>query len=326
MSLERICGPVRKELAAVEEQLLQVAQSENPVISEAVSGILRAGGKRLRPTLLLTAAKACGHNGQRAVRLAAAVELVHTASLIHDDVIDNADVRRGVPTVNSRWGNKVSVLVGDHLYSKVIGILAEDGDPAVMQCVAAAAGRMTDSETTQALSRANAGLTEAEYLSIIAGKTASLMSCSCRVGGMMGAVRDGQVEILGDYGANLVMAFQITDDLLDVTGEDETLGKSPGNDIREGSLSLPFIHAMGVAKAKDRRWMVDAFRCGQVNDEALARMRSMVSEYGGIAYSLQKARQYGRACKEGLRSLEESECRTSLAMLADYVVQRACQA
>ena len=140
----------------------------------------------------------------------------------------------------------------------------------------------------------------------------------------MGQVADGQVGILGDYGLDLGMAFQITDDLLDLTGQKETLGKPLGNDIREGRLTLPFIHAMRVAGEKDRRWMADAFRGGQTDGDALSRMRSMVEEYGGVEYSLEKAKEYGGACKGALRSLQESESRTSLTMLADYVVERVC--
>ena len=323
MGLEDIYRPVREELAVVEELLRERSQSENKAISDAVCEILSAGGKRLRPALLLIAAKACSHTGQRAIKLATAIELIHTASLVHDDVLDHANVRRGRPTINSRWGNKVSVLAGDHLYSKAVGILAEDGDPAVMHSVSVAVCEMTDSETTQAFCRGDVNMTETKYLAIISGKTASLISCSCRIGATAGGAASGQADILGDYGRGLGMAFQITDDLLDVSGGKERLGKPLGNDILQGSLTLPFIHAMDVADDKDREWMADAFRSGQIDDGTLARMRNMVVKYGGVEYSLAMAKEYGRVCKEGLKSLEESTSRTSLAMLTDSVVRRA---
>ena len=182
---------------------------------------------------------------------------------------------------------------------------------------------MTDGEMRQTLCRNDVGVTEEKYLSIIAGKTAALISCSCRVGAMLGENRNGETDILADYGLNLGMAFQITDDLLDLTGEEKKLGKPVGNDIREGRLTLPFIHAISAANEKDRQWMKDVFRAGQISGSALARIKSMVQECGGIQYSFDKARQYGRACKERLRSLKESQPRNALALLADYVVDRA---
>ncbi len=324
MTLQEIFRPVRDELAIVERRLVEPSEPENKVVSQVVSQVLNAGGKRLRPALLLIAAKACDCTGERVIKLATAVELIHTASLIHDDVIDSADLRRGAPTVNSRWGNEISVLVGDHLYAKAVGIVAEDGGEEVMRTVTAAVSKMTAGEMAQTLRRHDVDVTEEEYLSIIAGKTASLIHCSCRVGAAVSESGNGLVDILSDYGVNLGMAFQITDDLLDLTGQKESLGKPLGNDIREGRLTLPFIHAMRAARGKDRRWMADAFRSGLIDEDTLSHMRNMVEQYGGVEYSVAKAKTYDAACKGALRSLRDSEIRTSLAMLADYVVERVC--
>ena len=324
MSLDVLYKPVKEELKAVEKRLYELTRLGNRTISEALSEIFSAGGKRLRPALLLMAAKACNYTGERSIDLAVAIELIHTASLVHDDVIDYADLRRGIPTINSRWGNKVSVLVGDHLYAKVVGLLTDDGDQEMIRSVVAATARMTDSEITQTLSRNDVNLTEERYLSIITGKTAALMSCSCRIGAMLGKGNDSEVDILSEYGLNLGIAFQIKDDLLDFVGSKERLGKPLGKDICEGSLTLPFVHAMKVAKENDRQRMIDAFRSGRIDDDVLTWMRYMVAAYGGIEHSLEKAREHGRACKKGLEALRESEARTSLVMLADYVVERAC--
>ena len=321
--MKEIYRSAKTELEVVEERLLELSPSENKSISETVSAILRVRGKRLRPALLLMAAKACDYVGERGIKLAVAIELIHTASLVHDDLIDNSDLRRGVRTINSRWGKRISVLVGDHLYSKVVAILAEVGDLEVMRSVADTTGKMTDGEMAEILCQHDMTMTEEKYLSIIAGKTASLMCCSCRIGAMLGDVSNGKVNRLGEYGLGLGMAFQITDDLLDLSGEKERLGKPPGSDIREGRLTLPFIRTMSVAAEKDREWMADVFKSGQINEGVLTRMRNMAAEYGGIEYSLEKARGYSRACKEHLQSLGKSESRTSLAMLADYVVERA---
>jgi len=324
MKLEDIYRPVQEELAAVDRHLLALSESENKPLAEAVSEILKAGGKRLRPALLLMAAKACGYTGERSIRLAVVLELVHTTSLVHDDVVDCANLRRGVATVNSTWGNKIAVLVGDCLYAKVVEMLAEDGGLEILRSVAATVAQMSSSEIAQTLCRQNVKVTEEEYLAMIAGKTASLLSCCCRVGATLGNVRDGEVDVLADYGSNLGMAFQITDDLLDITGDVEELGKNLGNDIREGRLTLPLIRTISVAGEKDTEWISGVFRSGQVDEDSLTRMNSMVAEHGGIEYGLQRATEYGRACKRALESLRKSESRESLAMLADHVVRRVC--
>jgi octaprenyl-diphosphate synthase len=278
------------------------------------------------------AARACNGNGSdssfegakdRVVKLGVVVELIHTASLIHDDVIDNADMRRGIPTMKSRWGNRTSILVGDHVYAKVMSILAELGDVEIMRTVSDAACRMTESEAAQSLCRDRVDVTEQEYLGIVAGKTASLMSCACRIGAMLGNVCNGEADVLGDYGLNLGMAFQITDDVLDIVGDESKEGKPLGNDIREGSLTLPFIHVLGKASTADREWIVDRFRSREADEKVLTRMKDMAASYGGIHYSLEKVKEYGEACSKGLSMLAESEYRNLLDSLAVYVAGRA---
>ena len=324
MNLKQIYKPIEKELETVEKRLMELQQSEKESISSVLSDILITGGKRLRPALVLIAAKICDYSGDKNIRLAVAIELVHTASLIHDDVIDNAAFRRGTATINSRWGNKVSILVGDYLFSIVLDLLATDGVLEIMRNITATTCQMTNSEMTQTLCQNDANMTEQRYLSIIAGKTASLISCSCRVGAMLGEVHNGEVDILGDYGRNLGMAFQMTDDLLDFTGDGAKLGKSPGNDIREGKLTLPFIYTMSEAGQADRQWMTDVFTSGRIDDESLARMTEIVRDCGGIDYTIEKAKQYGSACKDALKLLQQSQCSVALVNLADYVAQRAC--
>ncbi len=322
--MEDIYRPVERELALVERGLREISCAEDPAVSGAISEVLGAGGKRLRPALLLIAARGCGYSGQRSVNLAVAIELVHTASLVHDDVIDGAAIRRGAATANSRWGNRLAVLLGDYLYAEVVRVLAEDGNVEIMRSVAVTTGRMARGEIAQTLARRDLSVTEGKYLLMIAGKTAALVSCSCRVGALLGEQRNGEVEVLADYGLNLGMAFQITDDLLDLTGEEQKLGKVLGNDIREGRLTLPLIHAMSVASEKDGEWLGEVLGSGRVDDGVIERIREVVERYQGIEYSRRKAMEYGRTCRERLRALEESESRTSLAMLADYVVARAC--
>ena len=189
--------------------------------------------------------------------------------------------------------------------------------------IASAISEMTRSEITQTLCRDDIHVTEEKYLSIIEGKTACLLSCACRVGAMLGESRNGEVDVLSNYGRNLGMAFQITDDLLDITCGERRMGKSPGNDFQEGRITLPLIHTLGVAESRDREWLKRAFGEERVDDAALERVRDMVRACGGVEYSVRKAEEYGSVCKEQLERLKESACRNSLAMLADYVACRA---
>jgi len=324
MKLDDIYGPVRDDLRLVESRLLEETASLGEADSGATAQVVNAGGKRLRPALLLMAAKACSYSGERSISLATAVELVHTASLIHDDIIDDASSRRGVPSVNCSAGNALSVLMGDYVYSKVMAIVVEDGDVEILRCVARATGRMVQGELLQIGCLKDATTSEEKYLAIIAGKTAALLSCACRVGAMLREPGNGQVEVLSEYGSNFGMAFQITDDVLDLTGEEERTGKALGSDIREGRLTLPFIRAMSVADSKDRKRMGEAFTNGGAEGAELCRIREMVEHYRGIEYSLDKAKEYSRACREKLEAVDESESRDSLALLADYVVGRIC--
>jgi octaprenyl-diphosphate synthase len=323
MTLEDIFSPVRGDLERVESALADMCRTKDCGVSEVIAHILSAGGKRLRPALVLFAARGCAYSGERSIGMAVAMELVHTASLIHDDVIDGAAVRRGVPTVNSAWGNKGSVLLGDYLYTRVIETLAEDGDLEILRTVAKATACMARGEMIQTLCRDDQEVTEGRYLQVISDKTAALISCACQVGAMLGEGHNGEVEALGSYGQNLGMAFQITDDLLDLTGEEDVTGKAPGNDIREGRMTLPLIHAMGAADRRDGALIRDVFRSGDVDGATLRRIREIVSRYQGIEYSRRKAREYTEAGKRGLEKLEDSESRESLLMLADYVVGRA---
>lgn len=324
MKNSEIYRPVRQALEDVEKHLKELLHSEDTFISETIPQILNAGGKRLRPALLLISAKICNYSGERGVKLATAIELIHTASLIHDDVIDNDTLRRGIPTINSQWGDTISVILGDYLYSMVFNILAEDKDIEVIRYVASTTSRMAMGDLRQIRSQYNLNMTEEKYLSINADKTASLISCACRIGAMLGNGCDGEVETLTRYGLNLGMAFQITDDLLDLTAEEKVLGKPLGSDIRGGKLTLPLICAMRVADKKDKEWIGNTLRSQQIDPNALSRMLEIVKRYNGIEYSLKKAEEYGKACKQELKSIKSSESHNALALFADYVVERVC--
>ena len=316
--------PIKKELEHVEKRLNEFLHSEDMFISQTVPKILNAGGKRIRPALLLISSKMCNYLGKRSIKLASAIELIHTASLIHDDVLDNDNLRRGVPTINSTWGNTIPVLLGDYLYSTVFNMLAENEDIEIMRHIASTTSIMAIGDLRHLRSQYNLDLSEDKYLSINADKTASLTSCACRVGAMLGNGHNGEVEKLSRYGLNLGMAFQITDDLLDIIAEEKVLGKPLGSDIRGGKMTLPLICVMRNADKNDKEWIGSALRSKQVDDSSLKRIREMVTHYKGIDYCMQKAEEYGTACKEELKTLEQSEGHNSLKLFADFVVNRAC--
>lgn len=317
MNPSELFKPITDQLNQVDSDLLRLLQSGDTFVSQSVARIIHAGGKRLRPALLLTSAKMCDYSGNRSVRLAAVVELIHTATLIHDDVVDNDSLRRGIPTMNSQWGGAVSIVTGDYLYSRAFEILAEYGDIEIMRCVASTTSRIAHGDLVQALARDDSSLTEEKYLSIISDKTASLFSCSCRLGAMLGRRINGEVEILSRYGYNLGMAFQITDDILDLTQEDESLGKSVGSDIREGNLTLPLIHTLRVADGKDKEWIISMLKSKAIDRNTVKRLRTMAQQYNGIEYSRKKAQAYAGACKKEISALGKSEVTDMLALFAD---------
>lgn len=324
MTNNEIYKPIRQELGVVEKRLNEFLHSEDTFISQTIPQILNAGGKRIRPALLLISAKICDYMGERSIKLATTIELIHTASLIHDDVLDNDNLRRGVPTINSMWGNTIPVLLGDYLYSTVFNMLAENEDIEIIRNIASTTSKMAIGDLRQIRSQYNLNLSEDNYLSINADKTASLMSCACRIGAMLGNGHNGEVEKLSRYGMNLGMAFQITDDLLDIIAEEKVLGKPLGSDIRGGKMTLPLICVMRNADNNDKLWIGNTLRSKQVDNYSLKRIREMVKEYQGIDYCMQKAEEYGTACKEELRTLERSEGHNSLNLFADFVVNRAC--
>jgi octaprenyl-diphosphate synthase len=322
MNYSQILNPIKNELLGVESGLQQFFRTDDRYVSQNVLNTLNAGGKRLRPALLLTAAKMCDNTGNKAIRMAVVVELLHMASLIHDDVIDGHQVRRGVATVNSRIGNAKSVLVGDYLYSKAIEILANEGNVELIRCVTSTANRLARGELIQLQVLGDSTLTEEKYVSIIADKTASLFSCACQVGAMLGPSSNGAADCLANYGYYLGMAFQIADDLLDYTGTKENLGKPIGNDIREGKVTLPLIYTIRVADKKDRQWIERNLLVKNINEGTIKRMRSMVDHYNGIGYTIRKAQEYVALCKDVIDKLGQSEIAQSLTSFADYSVYR----
>lgn len=321
---DRVALAVGPELRAVEEAI--AAQIDSPValIHEMGDFIAGAGGKRLRPILLLMAARLAGYSGPRAVRMGCVVELLHTATLIHDDVVDRAPLRRGRPSANARWGDDASVLVGDHLYSKSFALMVQDGDAQVLETLARATVCMTEAEVFQ-LERKRSGTTgETDYLRIITQKTASFMSACCRIGALLGRCEPEQVEGLTHYGLDIGIAFQISDDSLDFVANQERLGKATGADLKEGKRTLPLITALGRAAPDERERIQALLTSHDLEPEQIEEIRRLVVKYEGIESALARAHEYGQAAKEALRPFKDCEDKETLALIADFVVDRDC--
>ena len=319
---ERVVALVGDDLDAVESEIRREIDSPVALIQEMGGYIAGAGGKRLRPMLLLLAARLAGYRGPRGVRLACVVELLHTATLIHDDVVDQAPLRRGQPSVNAQWGDDASVLVGDHLYSKSFAMLVRDNDRAIMETLARATVSMTEAEVFQLECKRAGVTTEADYLRIITQKTASFISACCRIGGLLGGAGTEQVEALTRYGLDVGVAFQISDDSLDFVADQDRLGKAIGADLREGKRTLPLIAMLERATALEADEVRGALRRRGLSATEIEKIRRLVFHHDGVHYARERAHDYANAAKRDLAAFPPSEERETLVLIADFVVDR----
>lgn len=323
MRLEGIYAPIRAELRRVHRELRKQLHSDSAFVRQLNRYIMNMPGKGLRPALVLFSAKTGRPDLDKAVHAAATVEMIHTATLIHDDVVDSSNLRRGRATVNVRWNDGVSIILGDHWYSRAFRGLSSSGIPGGAEALLEAIDRMCIGELEQLRRSYDALFTEREYLEIVRKKTGALMSFSCRVGALIGGVSPGEAQALTDYGSDLGMAFQIVDDCLDVVGTEERAGKSLGTDLAQGKLTLPVLYAMKAANGRDRRWLRRTLARRHVGPGDADRIRGIARQCRGVDYALEKAAEYRNRAKERLRPLRAGACRHSLSRLADHVVGRA---
>jgi len=319
---ERVAGLVGDDLDAVEAEIRRELDSPVTLIQEMGGYIAGAGGKRLRPILLLLAARLAGYRGPRGVRLACVVELLHTATLIHDDVVDQAPLRRGRPSANRRWGDDASVLVGDHLYSKSFAALVRDNDRAVMETLARSTVSMTEAEVFQLELKRSGTTSEADYLRIITQKTASFISACCRIGALLGGSPPALLEALTRYGLDIGVAFQISDDSLDFVADQDRLGKAIGADLREGKRTLPLIAMLERARPAELERVRALLRHRTLEPAELEEIRHLVLEHDGVEYARARAQAYAQAAKADLEPFPPSEARDTLGLVADFVVDR----
>ena len=322
-SFDQIVQLIADDLSAVEVKLTEQTASEYSFVDMAVQHVVEGGGKRLRPILVVLSAKVSGYEGSDAHTLAAVVELIHVASLVHDDVLDEAAIRRGRETLQTKWGNKVAVLVGDYLHARVLSMLvSRRADDPAMAILADTTQAMCEGEVIHAYKSGDFDISEAEYLKIISFKTGKLIAASCTLGAHLGTTDSQQIEALTVYGQQIGTAFQIVDDVLDFTENPDKLGKNTFGDLREGKLTFPIIYARTVCNDDEKQMLEKVLNPNTDEAEAIAFVESVFQRYGVEAHCLKVAQGYADRAKAALAILPQTPACLALQQLADYVVSR----
>ncbi len=320
-ALRDLYAPVAEELRQVDELMRNALRSEHSYIDELVRYGCMLGGKRLRPALVLLCGKALGGTVSAHTTMAAVMELVHTASLIHDDILDDAATRRHLATVNSRWDNKASVLLGDYLFTHAFCLAAGIGSVWACQEIARAINLVCEGELRQKGSRGDYHLNETTYLEIISAKTATLYACSCALGAHFARGSTEQIKQLSLYGQDLGIAFQIVDDVLDLAGDEAAVGKSLGTDLEQQKLTLPLIHLLSVAEPAQRREVLDILQCA--GNHRRQTLTPYLERYDAFSYSYTVARQYIQSATRRLDRMPPSVAMQQLHAITEFVVSRS---
>tara|TARA_R110000787_G_scaffold69390_1_gene154496 strand:- start:1247 stop:2245 length:999 start_codon:yes stop_codon:yes gene_type:complete len=320
---DRLAAYLADDMAAVGDLIRdRMASKHAPRIPEVTAHLVEAGGKRLRPMLTLAAARMCGYDGLYHVHLAATVEFIHTATLLHDDVVDESAQRRGRTTANLLWDNKSSVLVGDYLFSRSFQLMTETGSLDVLRILSNASATIAEGEVLQLTAAQNLATDEDVYLQVVRGKTAALFSAATEVGGVIAGASEDHVKALFEYGDALGVAFQIVDDLLDYQGQSSATGKNVGDDFRERKLTLPVIKAVAKADAEERAFWTRTIEKGRQEDGDLDHALSLLHKHGALIETQDEALAWAGKAKAALGTLPDHEVKVMLSDLADYVVSR----
>jgi octaprenyl-diphosphate synthase len=320
VTLQSIQAPIRPRLDQVSVAMGQIVSSKLPLVGQVSAHLLAMRGKMFRPTLLLLSSDVAGEGEEQAVSIAASLELIHLATLVHDDAVDHSALRRGMPTVNAMFSHQISVIMGDFLYSTALTQLVSLGNLAALQALTRASTEMTLGEMRQLAVTAPLDFTEGEYYDLIRSKTASLMRTACELGALSGA--RSYERALGEYGENLGMAFQITDDLLDYREVEATTGKPSGLDLREHKVTLPLIHALRDMPAKSKKEVRRVFENEIVSDADIATVVSIVSDCGGFEYARARGEEFAERAEDALSELPDTVARASLSDAISYVMER----
>lgn len=320
--MENISKLIGDDLQRLEESIDKLLTTRVSFIREVVHHIIKSGGKRIRPILVILSAKMSGSADYRHIPYAAIVEFIHTATLLHDDVVDNARTRRGALTANTLWGNEPSVLVGDFLFSKSFDLMVADQNTEVLAVMSRVTTALAEGEIMELLKTSDVETTEDDYYEIIANKTAVLLSAACEVGAILGGVDRDKRDALNKFGYHFGMAFQLTDDVLDYVSKGTTLGKDAGSDLKEGKITLPLIHALKSATPDERKVVVDSISKPRMTQKDYRKVRNIIKRRGGIEYAVQASKGHAEQAISFLNVFPASPYRDALAGLADYVTKR----
>jgi octaprenyl-diphosphate synthase len=320
-SLEDLKKLTDGDMLRVNQVISDDLASEVALINQLSQHIILSGGKRLRPMLVILAARACHYEGDEDALLAAVVEFIHTATLLHDDVVDDSDMRRGKQTASTIWGNEAAVLVGDYLYSRAFQMMVRAHSMTIMDLLANTTNTIAQGEVLQLLNIHDPDTSEQKYHQVIYAKTACLFEAAARIGAMLGQVSSEQEQALQAYGKHLGIAFQLIDDALDYSAKSEELGKNVGDDLAEGKPTLPLIRAMEVGNERQQHLLRDAIKNGKI--ESLDEIRQVIDDTGALQYTIELAQSEAAAAKQAIAGLDDSKYRQAMVFLADYAVDRS---
>ena len=322
-SLEPLLGLVAPDMNGVNAVILERMQSKVALIPELAGHLIAGGGKRMRPMLTLSRGSLLGYPGTRHHKLAAAVEFIHTATLLHDDVVDGSGMRRGKRTANLIWGNPASVLVGDFLFSRAFELMGEDGSLKVLRILSHASAVIAEGEVNQLTAQRQIDTDEDHYLEIISAKTAALFAAACRVTPVVAEASEAAELALECYGKNLGIAFQLSDDVIDYASDAETMGKGVGDDFRDGKMTLPVILAYARGNEEERAFWRSAIGGSRIGDEDLAHAIRLLKKTDALADTIERARQYGRRAIDALAIFPASKAKSAMTEAAEFAVARA---
>ncbi len=323
-ALTTLIGLVADDMEAVNRLIVQRMDSQVVLIPQLAAHIVAAGGKRMRPLLTLATARMCGYRaGQRHVWLATCVEFIHTATLLHDDVVDESELRRGQASANALFGNKASVLVGDFLFARAFKLMVEDGSLEVLDILSGASATIAEGEVLQLMTQNDIATTEAQYLEVINGKTAALFAAAARLGGVVAECDAAAKDALEAYGRNIGVAFQLIDDALDYAADQAVLGKTVGDDFREGKITLPVLLAMARGDAAERDFWKRTLEDREQTDDDLAHAQALIARHGALRDTVERARDYGQAAREALSGFADGPEKRALDGLIDFCIARA---
>ncbi len=318
----KIFAIVKDDLADIETALSQSLNPYFELVSQVASHIMLSGGKRLRPLLFLLSTRICGYKGNIAIKFSSIFEYLHTASLLHDDIVDDAVLRRGQRVANAIWGNPIAVLVGDFLLARASAISVDAGSLEIIKVLSEITEEMSQGEIHQLIKKGSLDITETEYLEVIRRKTAVLFQGACRIGALISNASEEKEAALSICGLHLGIAFQMVDDLIDYTSDTRTLGKEIGADLKEGKLTLPVIHSLKTAESSDRVLMEKIIKNKDFAAHEFETLVEMLKKYGGIAYTKKQAAAHIEKAKQALKVFSPSESREVFLLITDYILER----